>query len=91
MAAAPVDDVMLSVQFGTRKLPLYVHREDTISYVVKKAVTQLKEPGDKKWTLVYKGSAVSEDLKVGVSSTVETTSSRAICCYACRILWRRAQ
>lgn len=65
MATAQVDDVALSVRVGRQKLSLYVKRKDTIGYVVKKATAQLKEPEEKKYMLLYKGSVVSEELKVG--------------------------
>ena len=68
MATAQVDDVALSVRVGRQKLSLYVKRKDTIGYVVKKATAQLKEPEEKKYMLLYKGSVVSEELKVGVSN-----------------------
>ena len=70
MATAQMDDVALSVQYGRKKLPLHVKRKDTIREVVKKAATQLQEPEDKKYMLLYKGSAVAEELKVGVSTAV---------------------
>ena len=70
MATRQADDVALSVLCGRKKLPLHVKRKDTIAYVVKKAAAELKEPEDKKYMLLYKGSAVSEDLKVGVSTLV---------------------
>ena len=70
MATAQADDVALSVQYGGKKLPLHVKRKDTIREVVKKATTQLQEPEDKKYMLLYKGSAVAEELKVEVSNAV---------------------
>ena len=68
MATAQVDEVALSVMYGQQRLALRVKRKDTVADVVKQAAAQLKEPEDKKYMLLYKGSAVSGELKVGVSN-----------------------